>query len=160
MIFAAIDPGSVNAGIAVFHNEDPVFVDDIRSIDGMIDAAVIAHALSDMKVERVVVENVHAMPKQGLSSTFKFGMACGIIRGVAGALRLPLTPVTPQTWKAFHGLKNRPDKASARALAMRKWPDLAPRLQRVRDTDRAEALLIGDWYFVQCLIPRREALFT
>ena len=51
----------------------------------------------------VVVENVHAMPMQGLSSTFKFGMGVGIIHGVAGALRLPLTLVTPTQWKATTG---------------------------------------------------------
>ena len=154
MIFAAIDPGSVNAGIAVFHDGTPVFVDDVRSVDGMIDPALLAHALRDMKVQHMVVENVHSMPGQGLSSTFKFGMACGIIRGVAGSLCLPLTLVTPQQWKTFAGLKNRPDKAAARALAMRKWPGLADRLQRVKDTDRAEALLIGDWYYVRCIVPR------
>ena len=95
MIFAAIDPGSVNAAIAVFHDHTPVFVDDIRTVNGMLDATAFAHAMEDMKVERVVVENVHSMPKQGVSSSFKFGMGCGIIHGVAGALRLPLTLVTP-----------------------------------------------------------------
>ena len=52
-------------------------------------------------MERVVVENVHAMPKQGVSSTFKFGMGVGIIHGVAGALRLPMTLVTPNQWKTL-----------------------------------------------------------
>ena len=69
-----------------------------------------------MKVERVVVENVHAMPKQGVSSTFRFGVAVGIIHGVAGALRLPLTLVTPTQWKKFHGLPS--DKEAARELAI------------------------------------------
>lgn len=67
MIFAAVDPGSVNAAVAVFHDGTPVFVDDIRTANGMLDAATFAHALQDMKVERIVVENVHAMPKQGVS---------------------------------------------------------------------------------------------
>jgi hypothetical protein len=33
-----------------------VFVDDIRTANGMLDSAAFAYALSDMKVERVVVE--------------------------------------------------------------------------------------------------------
>ena len=160
MIFAAIDPGSVNAGIAVFHDGTPVFVDDIRSVDGMIDPALLGHALRDMKVERVVVENVHSMPGQGLSSTFKFGMACGIIRGVCGALCLPLTLVTPQQWKTAVGLKHRPDKAAARATAMRRFPSLAPRLERVKDTDRAEALLIGEWYWTRCILTQPPEIFA
>jgi len=158
MIFAAVDPGSVNAAVAVFHDGAPVFVDDLRTADGLIDPVLFAHALSDMKVEHMVVENVHAMPKQGLSSTFKFGLGLGIIRGVGGALRLPLTLVTPVQWKKFHNL--RADKEQARALAMRKWPRLADRLQRVKDANRAEALLIGDWYYVRCVVPRTPEIFA
>jgi crossover junction endodeoxyribonuclease RuvC len=152
MIFAAIDPGSVSAAIAVFHNSVPVFVDDLRTVNGMIDSVSFAHALQDMKVERVVVESVHSMPRQGLSSTFRFGMGCGIIHGVAGALRLPLSMVTPTQWKKFHALSS--DKEEARALAIRKWPHLNPHLERKKDKDRAEALLMGDWYYVRCIVPR------
>lgn len=152
MIFAAIDPGSVNAAIAVFHDHKPVFVDDIRTVNGMLDSVALAHALSDMRVERVAVENVHAMPQQGVSSTFKFGMGCGIIHGVTGALRLPLTLVSPNQWKAYHCLPGKIKEAS-RALAIRKWPDLNRHLQRKKDADRAEALLIGDWYYVRAVLP-------
>jgi crossover junction endodeoxyribonuclease RuvC len=148
MIFAAIDPGSVHAAVAVFHDGTPVFVDDIRTVNGMLDSTAFAHALQDMKVEHAVVENVHAMPLQGLSSTFKFGMGVGIIHGVCGALRLPLTLVAPTQWKAFHGLRGK-DKEPSRELAIRKWPGLNRHLDRHKDADRAEALLIGDWYWVR-----------
>ena len=46
MIFAAIDPGSVNAAIAVFHDSMPVFVDDLRTVNGMLDSVSLAHALT------------------------------------------------------------------------------------------------------------------
>lgn len=159
MIFAAIDPGAVHAAIAVFHDVTPVFVDDLRTVNGMLDSTAFAHALSDMRVERVVVENVHAMPLQGVSSTFKFGMGCGIIHGVTGALRLPLTLVSPGQWKAFHSLLSR-DKEASRALAIRKWPEHNRHLDRKKDADRAEALLIGDWYYVRCVVPRVPELFA
>ena len=158
MIFAAVDPGSVHAAVAVFHDSVPVFVDDIRTVNGMLDATAFAHALQDMKVERVVVENVHAMPKQGLSSTFKFGMGVGIIHGVAGALRLPITLVTPSQWKTYHSLKS--EKEASRALAIRKWPEHNRHLDRKKDADRAEALLIGEWYYVRCIIPSTPECFT
>ncbi len=160
MIFAAIDPGAVNAAIAVFHDSTPVFVDDIRTVNGMLDATAFAHALQDMKVERLAVENVHAMPKQGVSSTFRFGRGVGIIHGVAGALRLPITLVAPNQWKVFHALPHFPEasarKEAARELAIRKWPEHNRHLDRKKDADRAEALLIGDWYYVRCVIPRQE----
>lgn len=158
MIFAAIDPGSVNAAIAVFHDSGPVFVDDLRVVNGMIDGALLGHALTDMKVERIVVENVHAMPKQGLSSTFRFGFACGIIHGVAGALKLPLTLVTPTQWKAYYNLSR--DKEASRQLALRNWPHFAHRLERKKDADRAEALLIGGWYWVRNLNQLSRYFFT
>ena len=122
MIFAAVDPGSVHAAIAVFHDGQPVFVDDLRTVNGMLDSVALAKAIEDMRIEHVVIENVHSMPKQGLSSTFKFGMGVGIIHGVTGALRLPLTLVTPNQWKAFHSLRG-PDKEASRQLAIRRWPD-------------------------------------
>jgi hypothetical protein len=160
MIFAAIDPGAVHAAIAVFHDDVPMFVDDIRTVNGMLDSTALAHALSDMRVQDLVVENVHAMPKQGVSSTFKFGMGVGIIHGVAGALRLPLTLVTPTQWKAFHKLSSINPKEASRQLAIRKWPAHNHHLSRKKDGDRAEALLIGDWYYVHCVVPRIPEIFA
>ena len=107
-------------------------------------------------MERIVVENVHAMPKQGVSSTFKFGMGVGIIHGVAGALRLPLTLVSPYPVESFHGLRA-PTRKRSRALAIRKWPQHNRHLDRKKDADRAEALLIGDWYYVHCIVPTVQA---
>ena len=158
MIFAAIDPGAVHAAIAVFHDSIPVFVDDLRTVSGMLDPTAFAHALQDMHVTHVVVENVHAMPRQGVSSMFKFGFGCGLIRGVTGALRLSTTLVTPTQWKAFHGLNSY--KEAARALAIRKWPEHNRHLDRKKDADRAEALLIGDWYYVHCVVPRTPEIFA
>jgi hypothetical protein len=164
MIFAAIDPGSVHAAIAVFHGAAPVFVDDLRTVNNMIDSTAFAHALEDMRVERLVVENVHAMPQQGVTSTFRFGVGVGIIHGVAGALRLPLTLVTPRQWKSYHGLPSFAEvtarKEASRALAIRKWPEHNRHLDRKKDADRAEALLIGDWYYVRCVIPRTPEVFA
>lgn len=146
MIFAAIDPGAVNAAIAVFHDEKPILADNLRTVNSMIDSAAFARVLQDLRVERVVVENVHSMPGQGVSSSFRFGMGTGIIHGVTGALRLPLTLVAPTVWKKVH--KIGADKEKARQLAIRSWPEMARYLERKMDADRAEALLIGDWYYV------------
>src|SRR6185312_8888233 len=58
MNFASIDPGAVHAAIALFHDGHPVFVDDIRATNGILDSIALAKALADMKVRHVVVENV------------------------------------------------------------------------------------------------------
>jgi hypothetical protein len=158
MIFAAIDPGAVRAAIAVFHDGVPVFVDDLRTVNGMLDSTAFAYALNDMRVASMVVENVHAMPKQGVSSTFRFGVGVGIIHGVAGALRLPLALVTPTQWKSYHRLPA--DKEASRQLAIRRWPEHNRRLDRKKDADRAEALLIGDWYYACHIVPRIPEIFA
>jgi crossover junction endodeoxyribonuclease RuvC len=67
------------------------------------------------------VEQVHAMPKQGVSSMFSFGHSCGVIAGVLGAFEIPVTYVTPQMWKMRAHLTNK-DKDSARSLAIQMWP--------------------------------------
>jgi len=159
MIFAAIDPGAVHAAIAVFQDGHPVFVDDLRAAGGMVIGAAFAKALTDMRVAHVVIENVHSMPRQGMSSTFKFGMGVGIIHGVTSALRLPVTLVAPVRWKTFHALISR-DKDSARQLAIRRWPHLEHHLVRKKDCDRAEALLIGDWFYVHHVVPRTPEVFA
>lgn len=159
MIFAAIDPGAVHAAIALFQDGHPVFVDDIRATNGLLDSVAFAKALADMRCGAVVVENVHSMPRQGVASTFKFGVGVGIIHGVVGALRLPLTLVAPTQWKTFHALVQR-DKEAARQLAIRRWPYLESHLARKKDSDRAEALLIGDWFHVHCIVPRTLGAIT
>ena len=157
MIFAAIDPGSVHAAIAVFVDATPLFVDDIPITGKMIDGVALAKTLADMGVQHVVIENVHSMPTQGVTGVFNFGMGTGIIHGVVAALRLPHTLVAPTLWKGFHRLDA--DKEKSRGLALQKWPEHHERLARKKDANRAEALLIGDWFYVRFVVPRTlEAL--
>lgn len=50
-------------------------------------------------VRGCVLEDVHAMPKQGVSSTFKFGVNCGLVRGVLAAAGIPFERITPTKWQ-------------------------------------------------------------
>lgn len=88
----------------------------------------------------VYVEQVSAMPKQGVSSTFNFGTSYGIILGVVGALGMPLTLVRPQAWKKRAGLLHR-EKDEARTMAQRLYPQVD--LSRKKDIGRADAILIA-----------------
>lgn len=45
------------------------------------------------------IEAVHSMPKQGVSSSFKFGFVTGAMHGIIRAFDIPLYLVTPQAWK-------------------------------------------------------------
>lgn len=89
---------------------------------------------------RAIVEKVSAMPGQGVSSMFNFGMGYGVIQGVLAALGVPYTLCTPQRWKKAATLIGK-DKDNARTLAQQLYPD-AP-LGRKKDIGRADAILIA-----------------
>lgn len=88
---------------------------------------------------RAVIEDVHAMPGQGVTSMFTFGRGLGRIEGIIVTLGISMIYVTPAKWKAHYRLGA--DKEQARLLAQQLYPD-AP-LGRVKDDGVAEALLIA-----------------
>jgi crossover junction endodeoxyribonuclease RuvC len=90
-----------------------------------------------------VVEQVGAMPGQGVSSMFAFGQAYGMVLGVLAGLYIPVRTVTPATWK--RALKLNTGKDAARAKAAATWPQQAGEFRRARDDGRAEAALLAVW---------------
>lgn len=88
-----------------------------------------------------VLERAQAMPKQGVSSTFSYGVGYGVLQGVLAMAGVSRVFVTSRRWKGAMGLTS--DKEQARALARRTWPDAE--LERKKDHGRAEALLIAEW---------------
>jgi len=87
------------------------------------------------------IERVHAMPKQGVVSSFNFGVGFGMLLGVLAASRVPFFLVSPTEWKREFRLG--PDKQEARVLASRRFPHSAMDFSRVRDDGRAEAALLA-----------------
>jgi len=87
------------------------------------------------------IERVHALPKQGVASSFSFGLSYGLARGVLAALGVRVTLVTPNEWKRSFRLG--PDKNEARLVASRLFPANAAYFTRARDDGRAEAALLA-----------------
>ena len=143
MTVFGIDPGS-RSGAVGWTGPQGAGVSDLPLIDGFVDPHALSALLSGQSdAQTVFVENVSALPKQGVASTFKFGRAFGTILATVQLSGLRLELVTPRTWKKHHRLGR--DKESARALAIRRFPRLASDLARKKDADRAEALLIADF---------------
>ena len=90
----------------------------------------------------VVIEAVHAMPGQGVSSSFKFGVAYGAALAIAERLRGTTHLVSPRVWKRDMDLSS--DKKQSLDMARLLWPE-AP-LKRQKDNGVAEALLLAEWY--------------
>ena len=47
---------------------------------------------------RVIIEQVSAMPGQGVTSMFTFGQSFGILKGICSAMQLPMFFVRPAKW--------------------------------------------------------------
>ena len=92
-----------------------------------------------------VLENVHSMPKQGVSSSFCFGEGKGMWEGILAAYGIPTELVSPQRWKKAIMADQGKDKSAARFKAMALFPSLADQLKLVKHDGRAEALLMAEY---------------
>lgn len=150
-VFIGVDPG-FSGGIAILNSSGlgpEAAVGDMPTVAGAkgkteldlhavlrMTGVMVAGTATEMWLERV-----GARPGQGVSSMFRFGQQLGALEMAAAAHGHVLRYVTPTTWKAYFGLSA--DKGVARGYAMKRFPQLADKLSRVKDDGRAEALLIA-----------------
>lgn len=93
------------------------------------------------EISLAVIEEVGAMPKQGLSSTFRFGYGAGVVAGIIAANYIPTFFTPPQVWKALMGLNS--DKALSLEKAKKLFPQSENIFSRRKDDGRAEAALLA-----------------
>ena len=96
----------------------------------------------------VIVEQVSAMPGQGVTSMFNFGQTFGAIKGICAALSLPIFYVRPAKWKKHFELINS-SKDASRTKVIERYPSISGRLSRKKDVNKADAILIAR-YFRDC----------
>jgi len=145
MLIFGIDPGFSGAWGAVTHSGAYHTCGDMLHDGSHLDTEKMWSELllaRDGQDCEVVVEAVHSMPGQGVSSMFKFGMAFGGAIALAQRFRGPWHLVRPQEWKRFHKISA--DKNESLELARQLWPQ-AP-LARKKDGGRAEALLMAEYW--------------
>ena len=94
---------------------------------------------------RVVIEQVSAMPGQGVTSMFNFGQSFGVIKGVCAAMQLPIYFVRPVKWKKHFELINS-QKDASRVKAIEMFPKFSSMLSRKKDTNKADAILIANYH--------------
>tara|TARA_X000001036_G_scaffold284838_1_gene264603 strand:- start:9 stop:503 length:495 start_codon:yes stop_codon:yes gene_type:complete len=95
---------------------------------------------------RVVIEQVSAMPGQGVTSMFNFGQSFGILKGICSAMRLPVYFIRPAKWKKYFGLINS-EKDASRTKAIEMFPNFSPQLSKKKDSNKADAILIASFYY-------------
>jgi len=144
MVFIGIDPGAKGAWTIIREDgtvESHIW-DDVEFIKSMQDMS-----LTNYRNCRCALEKVGAMPKQGVSSTWKFAQEYGFIQGVLEALNIPFQTVPPQTWKKAFSLINQ-DKNKSIETAQKLYPEvsLIPTSRSRKPSDgMAESLLIAEY---------------
>ncbi len=156
MLIIGIDPGIAGA-ICFFENGKVKEVIDMptmaegkknkRQINGRqifneISSRIDCYSLNDINV---VVEQVSAMPGQGVTSMFNFGQSFGVIKGICAAMKLPVFFVRPTKWKKHFDLINS-QKDSSRTKAIEMFPEISSILSRKKDSNRADAILIASFF--------------
>ena len=99
----------------------------------------------DKKDIKVVIEQVSAMPGQGVTSMFNFGQSFGILKGICSAMQLPMYFVRPVKWKKYFNLINS-EKDASRTRAIEIFPYFSVHLSRKKDSNKADAILIASFY--------------
>ena len=100
----------------------------------------------DKKDIKVIIEQVSAMPGQGVTSMFNFGQSYGILKGICSAMQLPMYFVRPTKWKKYFNLINS-EKDASRTRAIEIFPYFSPKLSRKKDSNKADAILIASFYY-------------
>ena len=95
---------------------------------------------------RVVIEQVSAMPGQGVTSMFNFGQSFGILKGICSAMQLPMFFVRPAKWKKYYNLINS-QKDASRTRAIEIFPYFSTQLSKKKDSNKADAILIASFYY-------------
>ena len=157
MIIIGIDPG-ISGSICFF--EDGVIKDVIEMptmTDGkknkkQVNGSQIFNEISerikktDKRNIKVVIEQVSAMPGQGVTSMFNFGQSFGILKGICSAMRLSMYFVRPAKWKKYFNLINS-EKDASRTRAIEIFPYFSTELSRKKDSNKADAILIASFYY-------------
>ena len=102
--------------------------------------------LIEKKNIKVVIEQVSAMPGQGVTSMFNFGQSFGILKGICSAMQLPVYFVRPAKWKKYFNLINS-EKDASRTRAIEIFPYFSTHLSRKKDSNKADAILIASFFY-------------
>ena len=100
----------------------------------------------DKKDIKVVIEQVSAMPGQGVTSMFNFGQSFGVLKGICSAMNLSMYFVRPAKWKKYFNLINS-EKDASRTRAIEIFPYFSMNLSKKKDANKADAMLIASYFY-------------
>ena len=156
MLIIGIDPG-ISGSICFFEDgkiieviEMPVMTEGKKNKKQVNGAQIYNEFLKRINSKddeiRVVIEQVSAMPGQGVTSMFNFGQSYGILKGICSAMQLPMFFVRPAKWKKYFNLINS-QKDASRTRAIEIFPYFSTQLSKKKDSNKADAILIASFYY-------------
>ena len=157
MLIIGIDPG-ISGGICFFENGEVKDIFDMptmadgkknkKQINGPQFYNEISSRLKNYSKRDifVVIEQVSAMPGQGVTSMFNFGQSFGVLKGICSAMSLPVYYVRPAKWKKYFNLINS-EKDASRTRAIEIFPYFSAQLSRKKDSNKADAILISSFFY-------------
>lgn len=153
-----IDPGKSGA-FALVVNGELEWVANLPLLDDRLDIKQVNLAIVAASPDIVVIEDVHSMPGQGVSSVFTFGRAYGHLEAASILANARVERFVPTKWMKPYGLTrtglSKPEKKSlARRLASERWPAVASNFVKVGDHNKAEAALFALWAYDNLLRER------
>ena len=157
MLIIGIDPG-ISGSICFFQNgvikdvvEMPTMTEGKKNKKQVNGSQVFNEILErtnkiDKKSIKIVIEQVSAMPGQGVTSMFNFGQSFGILKGICSAMQLPMYFVRPAKWKKYFNLINS-EKDASRTKAIEIFPYFSTQLSKKKDCNKADAILIASFFY-------------
>jgi crossover junction endodeoxyribonuclease RuvC len=157
MLIIGIDPG-ISGSICFFQDgkimdvvEMPTMIEGKKNKKQVNGSQIFNEILErirniDKKDIKVVIEQVSAMPGQGVTSMFNFGQSYGILKGICSAMQLSMYFVRPAKWKKYFNLINS-EKDASRTRAIEIFPYYSTQLSRKKDNNKADAILIASFYY-------------
>ena len=157
MLIIGIDPG-ISGSICFFEDGEIVDVIEMPTMtEGkknkkQVNGSQIYNEISkrikknEKQNVRVIIEQVSAMPGQGVTSMFNFGQSFGILKGMCSAMQLSMYFVRPAKWKKYFNLINS-EKDASRTRAIEIFPYFSSQLSKKKDSNKADAILIASFYY-------------
>ena len=154
MKIIGIDPG-LSGAIAILENSKVLKIFDMpvmsegkknkRQLNSALLVNLLKENINKEEEVAVVVEQVNAMPGQGVTSMFNFGQTFGALKGICAALELPIFFVRPSKWKKYFELINS-SKDASRTKAIEMYPKLSNQLSKKKDVNKSDAILIARFF--------------
>ena len=156
MLIIGMDPG-ISGAICFFENGEVKEIIDIPSMaDGkknkrQINGPQVYNEISSRikntpkKEIVVVIEQVSAMPGQGVTSMFNFGQSFGVLKGICSAMQLSMRFIRPAKWKKYFGLI-KTEKDASRTKVIEIFPYISSQLSKKKDSNKADAILISSFF--------------